>query len=52
MPFFRAAAGQWSFVPRAVRFWNDHLESLLVKFKAEVKKLFLEALFFLIFNEV
>ena len=31
MPFFTPAAGQWSFVPRAVRFWNDHQESLATK---------------------
>ena len=48
MAFFRPAAGQWSFVPRAVRLWNDRLESLaskenLTRFEAEVKKLFLEA---------
>lgn len=57
MPFFRPAAGECSFVPRAVRFWNDRLESLankenVTRFKAEMKKLFLEALFFLIFKEV
>ena len=32
MPLFKPAAGQWPFVPRPVRLWNDRRpESLTVK---------------------